>query len=138
MEMKLMNEKILFTDEMKFLDQYTCEKRKISSLELMEMAGKNVYECLKTNCPIDKTKDNILVVAGLGNNGGDALVVSEHLLKDKYQTNIVIIGKLSSLTEEARAVYERLINKQYSIINITSNNDLKLFNRLANEAKVIV
>lgn len=133
-----MFEKVLFTDEMKRLDQYTCEEKKLSSLELMEIAGKNVYEYFIENCQVDKIKDNILIVSGLGNNGGDALVVSEHLIKDNYKVNIVVIGDLKHLTNESFTVYQRLLNNKVSILNVNNNEDLKIFNQYVNEATIII
>lgn len=133
-----MFEKVLLTDEMKRLDQYTCDTKNISSLELMEVAGYHIYRCFLDNHQINKENDRILVIAGLGNNGGDALVVSELLLKDNFKVNIVIIGDLNKLSRETRTVYQRLRENNISILNITSSENLKEFNQLINNSEYII
>ena len=132
-----MFEKVLLTDEMKRLDQYTCDVKKISSLELMEVAGYHIYRCFLDNHQINKENDRILVIAGLGNNGGDALVVSELLLKDNFKVNIVIIGDLNKLSRETRTVYQRLRENNISILNITIGKS-KEFNQLINNSEYII
>ncbi len=130
--------KVLTCNEMKTLDYYTCEKKAISSLQLMEIAGKKLFNCLKEKVNIDQSNFEILIVAGLGNNGGDALVVSEHLINDNFNVKIVVIGDLNNLTPETRSVYNRINNNNTSIINITCESDIKLFYKLVNKANVIV
>ena len=123
---------------MKTLDYYTCKKKAISSLQLMEIAGKKLFNCLKEKVNIEQSNFEILIVAGLGNNGGDALVVSEHLINDNFNVKIVVIGDLNNLTPETRSVFNRINNNNTSIINITCESDIKLFYKLVNKANVIV
>ena len=125
--------KVLTCNEMKTLDYYTCEKKAISSLQLMEIAGKKLFNCLKEKVNIEQSNFEILIVAGLGNNGGDALVVSEHLINDNFNVKIVVIGDLNNLTPETRSVYNRINNNNTSIINITCESDIKLFYKLVSE-----
>lgn len=70
--------KILKATEMAFADENTINLTGIPSLVLMENAGRSAFEII-----IDKfkNKENFAVVAGSGNNGGDALVIARYLFK---------------------------------------------------------
>lgn len=67
---------------------------------LMENAGTAVYNLVKK---VAKKYYKIVVLAGPGNNGGDAFVTARHLLQDNYNVHIYYTGddnnyKLSSKT----------------------------------------
>ena len=66
--------KIFTTQNIHKLDEYTIEHEPISSIDLMERAAKAIYEKI-----IERWNSNtpIVVFAGPGNNGGDALAVSK-------------------------------------------------------------
>ena len=61
---------ILNANEMKMYDRDTSERIGIPSMVLMERASLGVVESLKEQ---NLKPDRILVVAGMGNNGGDGL-----------------------------------------------------------------
>ncbi len=63
---------ILNANEMKMYDRDTSERIGIPSMVLMERASLGVVESLKEQ---NLKPDRILVVAGMGNNGGDGLAV---------------------------------------------------------------
>ena len=73
--------KIFFTNETKKLDRFTIENEPIKSIDLMERAASSVtFEIIsrwKRNTPV-------VVFAGPGNNGGDALAVSRMLIEEGY------------------------------------------------------
>lgn len=55
--------------------------------QLMELAGLSVADCVYTVHPPQKGP-NVLILAGPGNNGGDGLVASRHLLLRGYTPQI--------------------------------------------------
>ncbi len=78
--------KIFTSDVIKALDQATCEAQKISSIDLMERAAQALAVEIMQRF---YASQRIVVVAGPGNNGGDALAVARLLLEQGY-SNIEI------------------------------------------------
>lgn len=68
-----MNYQYLNTSEMQELERHAFEKYSISLEQMMESAGRAIFD-VTTNEIINKVSDtHILIVSGKGNNGGDAL-----------------------------------------------------------------
>ncbi len=65
----------------------------------MERAGAAAAEYARALCG-DKTKD-VLVVAGPGNNGGDALEVAAHLKRAFFRVSLVFAGERGKLSKDA-------------------------------------
>jgi len=96
--MKIFSSKIL-----KEIDDATCEAQGIDSIELMERAAEAVScEIISRFLPGKR----IVVIAGPGNNGGDALAVARLLLEQGYKKIEVFLfnvkGKLSHDCDEER------------------------------------
>ncbi len=68
---------ILTADEMRALEHWAIESGKVTSLELQEAAAEGAVKLIPENVPVE-------VLAGPGNNGGDALAVAR-LLKLRGQ-----------------------------------------------------
>lgn len=95
--------KILNSQDIHAVDMATCEKQNISSLELMERAASQVScEIISRFLP----NRRIVVIAGPGNNGGDALAVARMLIEQGYRRVEVFLfnvaGKLSHDCNEER------------------------------------
>ncbi len=76
------------------------------ALELMENAGRACYE--EISRLVDK-KSKILIICGLGNNGGDGFVLARYLFENGYDVRVLIIDKGERIkTEEARINYNRI------------------------------
>lgn len=85
---------------------------------MMENAG-----AAATRCLVDKVGDvsskKILVFAGLGNNGGDALVISRHLAGYGAAVTLVLLGDPDKIkTEESRWNW-KLLEEMNSVKLIT-------------------
>ncbi|WP_461831443.1 NAD(P)H-hydrate dehydratase [Aquifex sp.] len=80
--------RVLKAEEMAKIDRITIEEIGIPSPVLMENAGRGVYEeILKHFHGIGR----VLVVAGKGNNGGDAIVAGRHLYLNGYDVDIFLV-----------------------------------------------
>ena len=78
--------KFFSTTQIRQLDQYTIEHEPISSIDLMERAAFAIYEkFLKTF----DYRQPILIVAGPGNNGGDALALARMLLQTILDVKVI-------------------------------------------------
>lgn len=85
------------------LDSATCEAQQISSIDLMERAAELVADELNSRfLPCQR----FVVMAGPGNNGGDALAVARMLIERGYKRVEVFLfnvtGKLSHDCDEER------------------------------------
>ena len=95
--------KIIDSQAIHAVDAATCESQKISSIDLMERAASMVTaEIVAKFLPSQR----IIVVAGPGNNGGDALAVARMLIEQGYKHVEIILfnvtGKLSHVCAAER------------------------------------
>lgn len=93
--------KIINSQGIKQIDTATCEKQRISSIDLMERAANAVaVEIISRFLPSQR----IIVFAGPGNNGGDALAVARMLVEQGYRRVEIFLfnvnGKLSHDCDE--------------------------------------
>lgn len=84
------------------------ENSGIPKIELMENAGKGVYEALKERFSDIKDK-KVLIVCYHGNNGGDGFVAARYLC-DECETDVLFIGDEEKLKEEAMLNYKKVEN----------------------------
>ncbi len=98
---------ILHPKKMMLCDQKTLKERDITSLELMEQAGKAIYEAMQKEAFFCHANQR-LIVCGTGNNGGDGLVIAEQLLQRGQSCDILMIGDQNRLSLETKSVLMRL------------------------------
>ncbi|MCX7896536.1 MAG: NAD(P)H-hydrate dehydratase [Rhodocyclaceae bacterium] len=70
---------------------------------LMERAGEAAAQQVERL--VGATKRMILVLAGPGNNGGDAFVMARHLLAKNYTPYVMFVGEPDRLPPDARRAY---------------------------------
>ena len=80
-------------------------KSGISRLNLMENAGKAVYQTIKQR--FDLRDKKILVVSYHGNNGGDGFVAARYL-SDDAETDVLFIGDENKLKKEASINFKKI------------------------------
>ena len=85
---------------MREIDRRTIEEYGISSIVLMENAGRQASEVAKKMLGKDLTKKKIAVICGKGKNGGDGFVVARYLLNYGANIYVFLLGDVSSLVEE--------------------------------------
>ena len=75
--------------EMQRFDRYTMEEIGVPALVLMERAAMATIEVLAAG-----TFDlaNVLVIAGLGNNGGDGVAIARMLIQKGVNVDLLILG----------------------------------------------
>lgn len=97
--------KILSSSQLKELDKYTIEQEPISSIDLMERASYALSEAITKRWD---TSYNIIVFAGPGNNGGDALAVARLLSQRQYHVEVFLFNTQQKLSLECKTNLERL------------------------------
>lgn len=83
----------------------------VSKLQLMENAGKKIFEILQEKPGLEGKK--ILIVCYHGNNGGDGFVAARYLA-DVCEVNVLFLGDKEKMKGEARSNYASL-SKRYDI-----------------------
>ncbi len=80
---------------------------------LMDNAATKIYEEL---LPLIHQDAKILVIAGNGNNGGDAIVLSHLLKKDNYQVQLCLVEEPKSpIAKEKLGTFEEAFGSTYTI-----------------------
>ena len=94
--------KLALAQEMKNIDQKAMGQYGLSELALMENAGKQVAEAAKEIIS-DMAGKDVCVLAGSGNNGGDALVAARHLSNCGAKVKIFLTGDPNHYSESMLA-----------------------------------
>lgn len=89
--------KILSTEQIRLLDQYTIEHENISSHALMERAAAACCEWIENHS--SKARE-IFIFCGPGNNGGDGLAIARMLFKSGYAVKAFILGNLKKKPDD--------------------------------------
>ena len=97
--------KILTANEMAIADRVTTDRFGISSLELMEHAGRAVARFVLRELP---QRRRIVVLCGKGNNGGDGLVAARHLAEAGCAVSVVMLGDPAQAKGDPKIMLERL------------------------------
>ena len=97
--------KIFTSAQIHELDKYTIEHEPISSLDLMERAARALTQAVMQSWPSTMP---VVVFAGPGNNGGDALAVARMLAEQKYRTSVYLFNISGKLSPDCTANKQRL------------------------------
>ena len=89
--------KIFTSTQIRELDRYTMEHEPIRSIDLMERAAKALTAAIMEQWSI---RTPVVVFAGPGNNGGDALAVARMLAEKDYQVKVFLFNISNHLSED--------------------------------------
>ena len=96
--------KILNIEQIRQADQYTIQNEPISSVDLMERAASRVTDWLLARIKADS---KVKIFCGMGNNGGDGLVVAR-LLHDKgFQPVVFMVRYSEKMSHDCEVNYLR-------------------------------
>ncbi len=104
--------KLFTTNQVKELDEYTIAHEPVSSINLMERASLAVVDWLLHRLYKD---DVIKIIAGPGNNGGDALAVARLLALAGFNSEVFFINPDNKLSADCLENKNRLL-KQNRVI----------------------
>lgn len=97
--------KIILSTQLKEWDKYTIANEPIASIDLMERAACELTRAITRRWD---TSFQIVVFAGPGNNGGDALAVARLLSKQNYRVEVFLFNTKGELSEDCRTNLNRL------------------------------
>ena len=126
---------VVTVKEMLKIEEETCQKQHITPFELMLKAGRNIYHTYKKSYQPHK---NILLVCGIGNNGGDALVFGEEAIKDQKNVYILIVGNQSKQSKSSLLMTNRYQEKNISITYVEQEKDFNKYVKSLPEIDVII
>lgn len=89
--------KIFTSAQIHELDKYTIEHEPIRSIDLMERAAKALTRAI-TETWTNRTP--VVVFAGPGNNGGDALAVARMLAEQDYKVSVYLFNIYNKLSDD--------------------------------------
>lgn len=99
--------KIFTSAQIHELDKYTIQHEPIKSIDLMERAAKAITETVMRRW---SNETPIVVFAGPGNNGGDALAVSRMLATQGYDVKVYLFNISGRLSDDCAANRQRVID----------------------------
>lgn len=114
--------KIFTSTQIRELDKYTIKNEPIESIDLMERAAKALTHA------IAEEWDNstpVVVFAGPGNNGGDAMAVARLLAEQGYDVTVYLFNITGHLSTDCATNKERLAEskKTKNFVEITQEFD---------------
>lgn len=101
--------KIFATDKVKELDQYTIQNEPISSIDLVERAA---MVFMHEFCRRYSKQTRIVIFAGQGNNGADALAVARLLTEEGYRVETYLFNPTEHLSYDCELNKQRLLGME--------------------------
>ncbi|MCX5699648.1 MAG: NAD(P)H-hydrate epimerase [Candidatus Omnitrophica bacterium] len=129
------SERVLTAAQAKALDKRAQKEFGISTLILMENAGRAVMEeALKI---LKSSQGKVAVFCGMGNNGGDGFCAARHLLTAGFKPDVYLTGKVSDVENEAKINLSILLRLKQKITEIKPRNLSLLKKRIERSSLII-
>lgn len=125
--------KAITCKEMKKIDSYTINELKIPGIVLMERASLKAFKHLHA-----KKYHKFTIICGVGNNGGDGFALARHLLLNKKDVSLFIVGNLDKLTNDAKTNLTILEKLGVKHIDIKGKIDLLALKKSILDSDVVV
>lgn len=100
--------KIFSKDQVYEGDRLTAERQKITSTDLMERAGIQIFNWMHMR--MQGAQVPIHVFCGIGNNGGDGLVLGRHLITHGYNVRTYVVNCSDKRSKDFLINYDRIKN----------------------------
>src|SRR5210317_615125 len=97
---------ILSSEQISMADTATIRNNGIASIDLMEHAATLCFQWLHQRLQGKPTQ--IHVFCGIGNNGGDGLVIVRHLMAHGYSVSSYVVNFSDKRTDDFLSNYNRL------------------------------
>ena len=101
-------------------DKITAQRQQISLTDLMERAGTEIFNWMHSR--MQGTQVPIHIFCGIGNNGGDGLVVARHLITHGYNVFVYVVNYSEKRSNDFLINYEKVksVSKDWPKIMISS------------------
>jgi len=126
--------KVVSIAQMRTMEKATFEKQDLSPFDLMVFVGQRIYMEYKKR----REHESYCILAGTGNNGGDALVFGEQAFHDGKKVQAYIVGDPKRQTSESLSMTKRYQEKQIPIHFVRSLEDWKKISSDLEEVELFV
>ena len=117
--------RVLNSAQMREADRRTIQEIGISSLVLMENAGRQAVAAMEAMYS-DLSDRHVAVLCGQGNNGGDGLVVARTLMQRGVDVSVFLIGRVTEVRGDARTNLEILGRLGLTVVEIADSQAWEL------------
>lgn len=117
--------KILSSEQIRSADDYTIKNQPIASLDLMEQAATNCFNAINNSLGEQISDQPIHIFCGIGNNGGDGLVLARLYSKAGNNVTVYVSRYSNKSTNDFKVNLDRLLGLDLSIVEIDMKADLK-------------
>lgn len=118
--------KIFSTKQIAAIDKYTIEHEPIADVDLMERASLQIVNWLIYNV---SNEIPLVVFAGPGNNGGDALAIARMMANHDYSVKLYLIDFGKMLVGSPAINWQRLVDQgKVSLFTIYTEEDIPVLN----------
>lgn len=101
--------KIFSAEQLREADRVTLEKQGITSDELMERAASLVFNEIHKR--LQGAQIPVKIFCGIGNNGGDGLVIGRLLIEEGYDVTIYVVNYSDQRSQQFLTNYDRVKNR---------------------------
>ncbi|MBI4358184.1 MAG: NAD(P)H-hydrate epimerase [Candidatus Omnitrophica bacterium] len=124
---------VLNSKQIKRLDEVASKVYGISTLILMENAGREIARLADK---ILRKGKKILVVCGTGNNGGDGFVAARHLSNMGHSVRVVLVGSAKKLKSDPQINFVILKKMKIPVLELKGRS--YRFQSLVQQSKIII
>jgi len=97
--------KVFQTHQIREIDSITIQEEPIDSFQLMKRASRLFFERLITHL---NQNEHIVILAGSGNNGGDALVIAKLLIQIRQNCTVYLVNPKNKLSNDCQSAHDEL------------------------------
>jgi len=131
--------KLVTARQMRELDARTINEVGVPGVVLMELAGQGAFTYIKEQNWLPSKAHSVLVLAGKGNNGGDALVVARWLRLAGYiNLEVVLLAEKVLVGGDAKVNLDSYQNLGGAVVEITTIEAWDDFRRQAGKFSMVV
>lgn len=126
---------VLSVEEMREIELLTKKSLGVNDIDLMALAGKKLADDFILRVK-PQPHDIISLVAGLGNNGGDGLVMALDLFKRNYKVKVILIGQMSHSSPTFKHYFD-LIKQSQKVFFVSKDNENEIEKLLLSSTIII-
>jgi ADP-dependent NAD(P)H-hydrate dehydratase / NAD(P)H-hydrate epimerase len=126
-------------NDMGRIDKFSIEQIGISGVVLMENAALKIVKHVEKKLAQNKlAQNNIVIVAGKGNNAGDAFVVARHLIVGGMKVKLYCLFEEECITGDAKLNFDILQRVGIATEFLQNDSELDTFRSDVKKAQIVI